>query len=192
LVSITILQKQQLLNFKLNKRMKKFLIAFLFLVTGLSANASDKPTVTIERDGVKFEAPADFQVTKGDIKYIDFRLSGIGDSIEVADLTGASNAEVWLVDSSNSKTDSLVFEVGAGNSITTVWSKTSGIALNATSKTTHIILFIPGDATTLAYQVTGEVALGKFRVRRVNVGDVANPTALGYPYNVTGVIKIQY
>lgn len=170
--------------------MKKFLIAVLFLVMGLSANASEKPTVTIERDGVKFEAPADFQVVPGDIKYIDFRLSGIGDSIEVADLTGASNAEVWLVDSSNSKTDSLVFEVGAGLSITTIWAKTSGVDLATATKTTHISLFIPTDGLTVAYQVTGEQAFGKFRVRRVNVGGVTD--AVGYPYNTTGVIKIMY
>lgn len=170
--------------------MKKFLIAFLFLVMGLSANASEKPTVTIEREGVKFEAPADVQVLPGDIKYIDFRLSGIGDTIEVADVSGAKVVEVWLVDSSNSKGDSVVFEVGAANSITTKWAKTSGVDLATATKTTHISLFIPTDGVTVAYQVTGEQAFGKFRVRRVNVGDVTG--SVGYPYNTTGVIKIMY
>jgi len=144
--------------------MKKFLLTTLFLLFAGSAFSYAELPVASNGDLVKYE---------------DYIIKA-GDTVKTVNTFGTKRIEITVVDSSDSKTDSLYVLQGTGDA-STVYSKVSLLDAEQTTKTTNIVL-IPSvastDGTTKTYIVTGSEYVTEVRIVRLNVGS----TSGGFPY----------
>lgn len=90
-----------------------------------------------------------------------------GDTIAVFDVAGAEKVVVTMVDSSDTKIDTLLIQTRNAKT-TSYWSTVTAHAINQTTLTTNVASLLPGDNSTTSYEITSDGVFTDIRLVRTN------------------------